>query len=125
MEVESPLNVRPDEAVGEMERYVPCLGFVEKGQRKERQVDTSVYHALKASKVMTALRESSGSFWEKKRETHVVSSATIPPPSGKTCTVKLSSGPRLSLAALTTPYRSQAKKLPDAVRRLTEDEPES
>lgn len=75
--------------------------------------------------MMTALRESSGSPREKERETHVVSSATIPPPSGKTCTVKLSSGPRLSLAALTTPYRSQAKKLPDAVRRLTEDEPES
>lgn len=35
MEVESPLNVRPDEAVGEMERYVPCLGVVERGKAKK------------------------------------------------------------------------------------------
>lgn len=38
MEVESPLNVRPDEAVGEMERYVPCLGVVEGKAKKGRLI---------------------------------------------------------------------------------------
>ena len=57
--------------------------------------------------------------------THVVSSAMLPLPPPKTWTLKLSSGPRLSLSAVTTPKRSQARNLPEAARRLTDVEPDS